>query len=82
LRYGITLVFDLKDEVRIFLFDWSQTFHEIIRKKIGTPFVFILTEAFEKLNYLSSSLHLCYRNNVILSEEEDTTKTGVGCVIL
>jgi hypothetical protein len=34
-------------------------------------FLLILKEAFEKLNYLTLSLQLCYSNNVILSDEEE-----------
>jgi len=32
-------------------------------------FLLILTEAFEKLNYLTLFLRLCYNNNIILSDE-------------
>jgi len=34
-------------------------------------FLLILTEAFEKLNYLTLSLQLCYSNKVILSDDEE-----------
>jgi len=34
-------------------------------------FLLILTEAFEKLKYLSLFLQVCYTNNVMLSDEEE-----------
>ena len=54
-----------------FLFDWSQTFHEIVWKKRVMSILLILTEAFKKLKYLSLFLQVCNTNNVMLSDEEE-----------